>query len=247
MGRLGVWKEALQQHLTSQRYFKTLKLLTLSMGGLALVAAGSVFISGWLIDGVEAANGNQQTATDRSSLGDYFGGVSALFSGTALLMLVITLVYQQRELRLQRQELTLQRAELVASRNELRRSADSDLRGHHVQLTQLQLENPELMAVWNDYPGVPETQARQHLFANLTFSHYLLMLKWGSISDAEIIAHADRLLQSPTFRAYWDASSAAKEKLPRGTDEYHLFNLFNLAMTRTDRETGGASPRRHPD
>ncbi|MEU9733710.1 DUF6082 family protein [Streptomyces sp. NPDC048002] len=60
--------------------------------------------------------------------------LSAVFSGIAVLLLVGTLILQQRELRMQREELALQRAELIASREELRRSATADLRGLHIQL-----------------------------------------------------------------------------------------------------------------
>ncbi|WP_409469236.1 DUF6082 family protein [Streptomyces sp. HC307] len=83
--------------------------------GTAFVGAASVVVSGWLVSGVEEANGSRQTAVERSSMGDYFGGVSAVFSGLALILLVITLLLQQRELRMQRHELSLQREELTAS------------------------------------------------------------------------------------------------------------------------------------
>ncbi|MFF7762398.1 DUF6082 family protein [Streptomyces griseorubiginosus] len=96
------------------------------------VGAASIVVSGWLARGVEAANGDRRTAIERSSLGEYFGGVSAVFSGLALLLLVATLLLQQRELRMQRHELATQREELVSSRNELHRSAEADLRGLHV-------------------------------------------------------------------------------------------------------------------
>ncbi|MEI5098060.1 hypothetical protein RB200_04695 [Streptomyces sp. PmtG] len=51
--------------------------------GIALVGLASILVSGLLIRGVEAANGDSRTAEKRSQLGDYFGGVSAVFSGLA--------------------------------------------------------------------------------------------------------------------------------------------------------------------
>ncbi|MFJ4633323.1 hypothetical protein [Streptomyces sp. NPDC088847] len=85
--------------------------------GTTLVGAAAVVVSGWLVSGVEKANGDRRTALDRSSMGDYFGGASAVFSGLALILLVVTVLFQQHELQLQRQELGLQREELISSRN----------------------------------------------------------------------------------------------------------------------------------
>ncbi|MEU6608890.1 DUF6082 family protein [Streptomyces shenzhenensis] len=116
----------------------------------------SITVSGWLTDGVEQANGGLRKAAQRSVLGEYFGAVSAVFSGVALLLLIVTLLFQQRELHLQRQELALQREELIASRDELRRSAAADLRALPLQLTQMQMADPALAEVWNR--AVSETQ-----------------------------------------------------------------------------------------
>lgn len=214
--------------------------LAASVGGIGLVCLASITLSGWLIDGVERANGSRQTAAERSALGDYFGAVSAVFSGIALLLLVTTLLFQQRELQLQRRELSLQREELASSRAELRRSAAADLRGLHVQLTQMQMTDPDLAEVWNDFPGLPHSVIRQHLFANLTFSHYLLIYEWGGMTEAEILAHARTLVRSPAFRRYWEAAREAKAALPADSAEGRFFRIFEVAMNET--RDGGTPP-----
>ncbi|QIB48676.1 hypothetical protein G3H79_08500 [Streptomyces aureoverticillatus] len=173
-------------------------------------------------------------------MGDYFGGVSAVFSGLALLLLVITLLFQQRELRLQRRELSLQRDELTASRKELSRSAEADMRALHVQLTQMAMDDPSLAAVWNDHPEMSQPALRQHLFANLTFNHYVLALSWGSYSDAELVIHAKSLLSSPAFRNYWDAARPRKAELSADSPEGRVFRLFEQAYA--DRERGMPPP-----
>ncbi|WP_282797955.1 DUF6082 family protein [Streptomyces sp. CC224B] len=209
--------------------------------GIALVGGASIVISGWLIRGVEAVNGDRHVAQERSSLGDYFGGVSAVFSGIALLLLIATLLVQQRELRLQRHELALQRAELGAARNELRRSAEADMRALHVQLTQMAMEDPSLAHVWNDYPDSPSPVLRQNLYANLTFSHYVLALSWGSYTEAELLIHAKDLLGSTAFRRYWDAARARKAELPPDSPEGRVFRLFEQALAE---RRGGTTPPR---
>ncbi|QJT07187.1 hypothetical protein G9272_33515 [Streptomyces asoensis] len=163
-------------------------------------------------------------------MGDYFGGISAVFSGMALLLLVATLMFQQRELRLQRHELSMQRQELVSSRDELRRSAESDMRALHVQLTQMAMDDPALADVWNDYPGESTEVVRQHLFANLVFGHYLLAYRWGGSTEAEVLAYARSLVRSAAFQRYWEASRAAKEELPADSAEGRLFRLFEQAI-----------------
>ncbi|MET8248402.1 DUF6082 family protein [Streptomyces sp. NPDC005202] len=199
----------------------------------------SISVSGWLIDGVERANGGLRTAAQRSVLGEYFGAVSAVFSGVALLLLVITLLFQQRELHLQRQELALQREELIASRDELRRSAAADLRSLHVQLTQMQMADPVLAEVWNDWPGQSPTDVRQLLFANLTYGHFMLLHEWGSVTEEEVLAHARRLVRSRPFRHYWFLSREAKAALPPDSVEGRFFRLFDRAISET--EAGGGS------
>ncbi|MFE6483952.1 DUF6082 family protein [Streptomyces sp. NPDC057757] len=207
--------------------------------GVALVAAASIVVSGWLVSGVERTNGGTREAAERSAIGDYFGGVSAVFSGVALLLLVLTLLFQQRELQLQRRELALQRAELSSSRAELRRSAEADMRALHVQLTQMVMEDPSLAPVWNDFRGQPESTLRQNLFANLTFSHFVLAYNWGSETEADLLVHARNLLSSAPFRRYWNATRAHKSDLPPESAEGRVFRIFDQAFTDLGR---GAPP-----
>ncbi|WP_328937480.1 DUF6082 family protein [Streptomyces tauricus] len=216
---------------------KSVAWLSAGATGIALVGAASVAVSGWLISGVEQVNPNAETATERSTLGEYFGGASAVFSGLALLLLIITLLYQQKELRLQRQELSLQREELIASRNELRRGAESEMRSLHIQLTQMALSDDTLSDVWNVYPDETESGRRQMLFANLAFSHFVLAKNWGTFSDTELLVHAHSMLRSPTFRRYWDATKDRKRQLPPESDEGRVFGLFDRAIEELDRET----------
>ncbi|MEU1147742.1 DUF6082 family protein [Streptomyces sp. NPDC005863] len=205
--------------------------------GIAATGAASVVISGWLIRGVEAANDSRRTAQERSALRDYFGGVSAAFSGLALLLLIVTLLIQQRELRLQRQELSLQRAELAASRTALHRAAEADLRTLHIQLTQMAMEDPALADVWNDYRGEAEVTKRQNLFSNLTFQHFVLMHTWGGYSDAELLVHARSMLAGAAFRRYWDAARAVKSDLPPESAEGRVFRVFEAALEEERRRT----------
>jgi hypothetical protein len=197
----------------------------------SVVGAASVTVSGWMIDRVERTEGGQQAALRKASVAEYFGGINALFSGLALLLLVITLLLQQRELRLTRHQLALQRQELTSTRDELRRSAEADLRGLHVELTQMAMADPALAEVWNDYPDQPAVALRQNLFANLAFNHLVLFHSWGGVSEEELLVYASNLLQSPVFRRYWDASRSSKSGLPPDSAEGKVFRVFEQAYT----------------
>ncbi|MFF0595645.1 DUF6082 family protein [Streptomyces antibioticus] len=199
--------------------------------GIALAGVISVAVGGWLIDGAEWAEGGRKAATERSAVGDYFGGVSALFSGLALILLIATLLFQKRELRMQREDLILQRQELTASREELRRSAEADLRGLHVQLTQMAMAEPALAEVWNDVPADSPQELRQSLFANLTFSHYVLVYSWGGVTEGELLRYANSLLRSPAFQRYWEATRPSKVNLPPDSAEARVFRLFEQALS----------------
>ncbi|MEU9187642.1 DUF6082 family protein [Streptomyces sp. NPDC048484] len=204
--------------------------MTAAVAVISIVGAASIVASGWMIDGVEQANGSRRIASERSALGDYFGAVSAIFSGLALLLLIATLVYQQRELRLQRLELSLQRGELKASRDELRRSAEADMRGLHVQLTQMAIDDPSLAEVWATSHDQSESTVRQHLFANLVFSHFLLARSWGTLSDSDLLAHAHGLLRNPVFQDYWEATRIAKSRISPDSPEAQLARIFDQAL-----------------
>lgn len=55
----------------------------------------------------------------RSTFGDQFGAVNALFSGLAFAGLIYTIILQHRDLELQRNDLKLQREELALNRKEM--------------------------------------------------------------------------------------------------------------------------------
>ncbi|MER6132378.1 DUF6082 family protein [Streptomyces sp. NPDC001815] len=203
---------------------------------VSVVGAVSIVASGWMIEGVEQANGSRRIASERSAMGDYFGAVSAIFSGLALLLLIATLVYQQRELRLQRLELGLQRGELKASRDELRRSAEADMNGLHIQLTQMAMDDPALAEVWIASHDQSESAVRQHLFANLVFNHFLLARSWGTVSDSDLLAHAHDLLRNPAFQQYWETARTAKSRISSTSPEGRLVQLFDQALADLRRE-----------
>ncbi|WP_246213032.1 DUF6082 family protein [Streptomyces abyssomicinicus] len=215
--------------------------MLLTLVAIPLVGLATVVISDWLLERVVRSEGGIPKAVEVAAVGDYFSGGNTVFAGLALLLVVTTLIYQLVQLRMQREELRLQRQELAASRAELRRSAAADLRSLHVQLTQMQLDDPSLAEVWNDYPDLPHTEVRQYLFANLTYAHYLLHFQWGELSESDLIPLAHNVVRSPAFRRYWELSRPSKELLPVDSTE----GRFNRSLDQAVRvaSTNPPAPR----
>ncbi|GAA2379843.1 hypothetical protein GCM10010255_00880 [Streptomyces coeruleofuscus] len=81
------------------------------------------------------------------------------------------------------------------------------------------MDDPALANVWNGYPGEQHEVVRQHLFANLTFGHFLLFYEWGDVTEEELLEYARTLLRSPLFHRYWEASRGGKEGLSPDSHE----------------------------
>ena len=80
---------------------------------------GSLGIADWLFEGINFPE------TSRFGIsGDMYGGLNALFSGSAFICFIYALRQQRLELQLQRRELSLQRRELKAQCREQERQAN---------------------------------------------------------------------------------------------------------------------------
>lgn len=85
-----------------KKFTKKITLLALSILCICLIYAAAIF---FLVSPMEA----------RGQFGDMFGALNAIFSGGALVGVVIAIILQRRELELQRKELKLTREELKKS------------------------------------------------------------------------------------------------------------------------------------
>ncbi|MGW0555318.1 DUF6082 family protein [Streptomyces sp. NPDC002926] len=206
---------------------------TAALGGTALITLAAIAVSTWLIQAVESREGGLADAAARSQVGNYFGGANAIFSGLAFLSLVVALLLQYQELRMQRRELADQRDELTRSREALHRNAEAGLRSLHMQLMRMAMDDPDLAAVWNDYPGVSVEETRQNLYANLIYAHFVLAHDWNRYTDEELMHHAQSLQSSEPFRRYWDLSRARKLTLPEDSHERRLAEIMDAAITAT--------------
>jgi hypothetical protein len=99
----------------------------------------------------------------RGQFGDMFGAANALFSGGALVGVVLAIAMQRRELQLQRQELDLTRQELERSAVAQESSAGRLLEQTQIQtaLLNAQLLRDRLEAYWKTYQPVTDAQVAE--------------------------------------------------------------------------------------
>lgn len=109
----------------------------------------------------------------RGTFGDQFGAVSACFSGLAFLGLIITLVFQSRDLRKQTEALSLQIQESRDQKVEMARAATAQEEYNRLTKAMLWLEMEKHELQRNTVglkPGDDFAQVRQYL-AESSFSH----------------------------------------------------------------------------
>jgi len=96
----------------------------------------------------------------RGQFGDMFGAVNALFSGGALIGVIIAVILQREELRLQRKELELTRQEMARSALAQEHSARSLLQQTNIQtsLFRAQLLRDQFESYWKTYAPVTDEQ-----------------------------------------------------------------------------------------
>src|SRR5262249_55034029 len=161
------WAISRGGHSMSRRYLRlTIQLIVLALVTLMLIV--TVLTLGISIATAMARRADPGTLTVWANVGQTFESVNAVFSALAFAALIITFWFQLKELREQRLELQLQREAAKGAREELHRTAMADLRGLHIQLIRMSIDDPDLAAVWPPLgTEVPTARNRQYLYANL--------------------------------------------------------------------------------
>jgi hypothetical protein len=124
-----------------------------------------------------------------SNIGQTYGAISALISSLALGGVVVSLIYQARELR--------------TSRNQT-------VRDFHHRLMRMEMEDPTLMtamgAPWNLPIPAESDKIREYLYLNMWVSYWAGNYVLGEMTDLEVARTArNELFRSNAGRAYWTA------------------------------------------
>jgi hypothetical protein len=217
----------------AERALRFLGFAALAAAGCALVSMAMTLVPGLRTTG--SGNAGQAYGAAASS-----SAVMVLFYMAKTLRLQRKetslqrqeLELQRQEMRLQRTELELQRNEMHRSAGELHRTAEAELRRLHMQLLKMSIDDPELAEVWPEYaPGLSAKQNRQYLYANLMYSHFMLVHKLGMASDREMLGHLRYIIGTPIFRDYWEAARHMRAEMDSGTHEDQFAALVDEALT----------------
>ncbi|MCM4082436.1 DUF6082 family protein [Paractinoplanes hotanensis] len=150
------------------------------------------------------------------SAGEAFGAINSLLSAFALAALVITYRTQSRDLRVQR--VALEDAEKA-----LRRTADVGVRGLHMELMNMALDDAALADVLPNHGGQDEKSRRQHIYSNLLLQNVWLQYTVGIASEEEMVSNVRHLFASPKVRDYWGATTTTRNNVyVQGTQEQTL-------------------------
>jgi hypothetical protein len=207
---------------------------------VALVLASTALVGTVLAGGVGIAvalsgSASASTWTLWGNIGQTFESVNAVFSGLAFTALVVTFWIQLRELREQRLELQLQRETAKGSKDELHLSALAHLRGIHVQLIKMSIDDPDLADVWPAVePGLSGVRHRQYLYANLILQQVWQGLTLIGADDDDIREVMRYLFSSPLIREYWQSSAAARAVATRTADELRFTEMADEACALED-------------
>src|SRR5947207_4034264 len=114
-----------------------LKCVAISSASVAVVP-----VTGLVLVALVPQGGSTDTWVRWSNAGQAFGVLTAVLSGLAVAALIVTFWLQLQELKAQRIELCQQRELLSNAESALRRSADTDLRARHSDLTRMAIDDP---------------------------------------------------------------------------------------------------------
>lgn len=192
--------------------------------GITLISVGITATLALLIDNSLSAR--------LGDLGQIFESVNAAFSGLAFIALVVTFRLQYEELRLQRQELKNQHSVMSESQRQLRRSAEYDIRGRHVELIRMAMEDEDLAEFWPKFAGgISAKRAKQYNYANLVIQRHRLLYETGMFSKDDAEFNLRFLFTSQIMRDYWAASSAARTRIVRkGTSEWSFQTMADAVF-----------------
>jgi hypothetical protein len=173
----------------------------------------AVLISGVGLVAFVGQRGDDRTWSRWSSVGEAFGAMNSVISALALATLVITWSLQSRDMRGQRSELADQRRTLEGLEAAQRRSADVDVRGLHVALIRIALEQKHLAEVWPSGGLADSVTRSQHMYANLLIQHMWLQYTIGIASREEMISSLRYLFASPKVRAFWSDTANSRHNI----------------------------------
>ena len=162
--------------ITGRRFSLALLLVLGALGTASLVIA-----SPFILRYVGKWRGIDWTRL--ASVGQAYGGVSALISALALLGVAISLVLTVRQGAVSRA---------------------NGLRLLHIELLKISLDKQPLLDCWGEVgESTTASQLAQHIYSNLIVSHWQMEYEIRTLSETELRAMAMRFFRGEVGRQFW--------------------------------------------
>ena len=192
-------------------------LLASTIAGILTLTAGVVIANSL------GGQRSPQTWARMGDVGESFGAISAVLNGLALTALIVTFWLQYQELRIQRAEAREQALVLARSDGELHRTAEAALRGLHLELLKMSIDDPDLAEVWPALASnTSQVRNKQFLYANLIFQYQWTAFRTGDYSESDVMESLRYLFTSPIMREYWEAARFARSALVVDSPEHQF-------------------------
>ncbi|MFG3254134.1 DUF6082 family protein [Streptomyces sp. NPDC048172] len=180
-------------------------------------------------------------STSMGNAGQAYGAAAATTSVVVLVYLARTFRHQSEEAHLHRQvmeaqvsELGLQRETTQDQHKTVQRSAEAAVRGQHVKLLEMAINDPLLMGCWPDYgPDVSPERSKQYMYCNLVVSHHYMCYQLGYSTDDEVEASLHHLFGNEILRSFWGTTRTPRGRTaPYGGPMRKFYDLADLAYAR---------------
>ncbi|MBB5776408.1 DUF6082 family protein [Nonomuraea jabiensis] len=191
---------------------------------IALLCATATLLSPLLLDLLVPAGSRWQQLSD---IGQTYGAASAVLSAFALVAIGVSLFLQAREMRISREEAQ---------------------RTHHLQLMQLQIENPALHRVL----GMPHTglDPRVHLYLNLLLSYWEMLFIVGELPESILVDYARTdFFGTEAGTRFWKGTREYRRLVARNRRSQRFVAAIDLAWRQSlearpaETPVRGSSPR----
>ncbi|MDX6330820.1 MAG: hypothetical protein QOI83_3203 [Streptomycetaceae bacterium] len=180
-------------------------------------------------------------STANGNAGQAYGAAAAATSVVVLIYIARTFHQQGEEARMHREvleaqriELSLQREDALNQHKSTHRSAEAAVRGQHLKLLQMAIEDPLLMTCWPNYGrDISDDRRKQYMYCNLIISHHCMCYELGYFTDEEVEESLHNIFGSEMIREFWEKTRAPRNSTtPYGGQMRKFYEVAELAYLR---------------
>ncbi|WP_438290561.1 DUF6082 family protein [Streptomyces sp. HUAS TT7] len=174
---------------------------------------------------------------DSSNAGQALGAASAVSSTAVLIYMAGAIRVQMREAEFHRDALRSQQESLQEqcqvsglTNGELHRTSEALMRGLHMSLHKMAMDDPDLVATWPSYSSEgSELRNKQYLYMNQVLSLHFLAYETG-YSTAQIEGSFQHLFTSQLWQEFWESLRISRaQEIPPGTAEAEFSEIVERA------------------